>query len=228
MIARKLINEAITRGMRNAYLRMSPKFVCEKCSLSIPRYPGRYNKYCPECKGPLKEVAAKRRRVKEDFDQDNLQLGTESATDFKDEVAKLAKKFGGKIVGYTGTRAEVGFVNKQAAIDFEDAIDSLEYTAVTQRRKNPYPGAINTPYWSTVVYNKPTGEDLQNAPVYSESNGVPGSSDWGDNAWDAQSFRLKDRIGGEDTDDDDELEKKIKALVAILKSKDKSKDEFLF
>lgn len=48
----KAIDEALTPGMKNAMVS-NAKYHCGDCGLNIPKYQGRYPKFCPECGGEL-------------------------------------------------------------------------------------------------------------------------------------------------------------------------------
>ena len=61
----KVIDEAtvtrnMTKGIANAFSKISPKLVCRGCDYQVPSYTGRYPTACPDC-GPdylaTKEVA---------------------------------------------------------------------------------------------------------------------------------------------------------------------------
>lgn len=43
------IAEALTKGMRNAMEKAGGKLSCPDCNLTVPKYPGRYPRTCPEC-----------------------------------------------------------------------------------------------------------------------------------------------------------------------------------
>jgi hypothetical protein len=47
----KVIDEALTKGMKNAI--KGPKLKCKECNLPVPKYKGRYPGKCPDCKGEL-------------------------------------------------------------------------------------------------------------------------------------------------------------------------------
>lgn len=49
--------EKLTRGMRNAYSRQENVKRCPECGLSVPRYPGKYPKACPDCGAELECVS---------------------------------------------------------------------------------------------------------------------------------------------------------------------------
>lgn len=53
-LAEKLINE-FTQGITNAMWRYSPQYVCSGCNVAVPKYPGRYPKFCPDCGEPLEK-----------------------------------------------------------------------------------------------------------------------------------------------------------------------------
>lgn len=48
----KGVDEALTKGMKNV-MSKNAKYKCGDCGLSIPKYQGRYPKFCPECGGEL-------------------------------------------------------------------------------------------------------------------------------------------------------------------------------
>jgi len=45
----KVIDEAMTNGMRNAMTKNSSGRSCPECGLHLPKYSGSYPKKCPEC-----------------------------------------------------------------------------------------------------------------------------------------------------------------------------------
>lgn len=58
--------EAATVGMLNAYSKMAPVMKCsdDDCTVTIPKYVGRYPKLCPACGADLISVAQETRNSK--------------------------------------------------------------------------------------------------------------------------------------------------------------------
>ncbi len=52
---RTVLDEAVTKGMQNAYARMSPHMSCsdDDCKVTLPKYTGRYPIHCPACGAPI-------------------------------------------------------------------------------------------------------------------------------------------------------------------------------
>lgn len=53
-----VLNEALTKGMKNFLAKNRPKYTCDSCGLNVPTYSGRYPASCPECGGSLNSSKA--------------------------------------------------------------------------------------------------------------------------------------------------------------------------
>lgn len=47
------LGEALTPGAARAITKLGGRAPCRVCGFSLPKYPGRYPKHCPQCDTPI-------------------------------------------------------------------------------------------------------------------------------------------------------------------------------